>query len=153
MEKFAIPLNEAGGPRVRRFRLLQAINGFIFLGLALLRPQMDSGTIFFGLYGLVLLLAIAFWPLFNKQYQLVVDDYGIRGQITWRDRLDVPWGDLAKADLGILLLELHTSDGKVHAVNLGNLTYKEHQELKPKLKEALAEHHLLVEAPQVKRLS
>jgi hypothetical protein len=153
MESFAIPLNQAGGPRVWRLRMLRAVNALFILGLALTRSQLDFISGFFGLYAIVLLLAVIFWPLFNKQYQLLVDDHGVRGQITWRQRIDVPWENLAKAELGILLLELHTTEGKVHTVNLGNLTYQEHQELKPKLKAVLAEHHLLGESTPVKRLS
>jgi hypothetical protein len=82
------------------------------------------------------------WPIYHKRYQLLIDDRGIRGQLSWLEYMDLPWHKIAAADLGILFLELHTTDGKLQRVNLRNLTYKEHQELIPKLQEILIEHRL-----------
>ncbi|MGB9591902.1 MAG: hypothetical protein ACPL1K_05235, partial [Candidatus Kryptoniota bacterium] len=129
----------------------QGFNGLMWLVIALLRKSHDWITYVTGVYGLIFFLAAVASPLFDRRRQLVVDENGISGQLSWRRRIEFKWKDIVGAELGMLHLKLQTADGKVEVINLGNLTYQEHQELKPQLRTALESHGLLKESDQLKR--
>ena len=152
MPELIIPLNQVNVRGVRRFRIMQAVNACCFLAVALLRPQLDSTAIAIGSYGIILLLVATFWPLFQTEYQLILDDLGMRGRIAWRKSVDFSWDKVAKANLGILQLEVTTTDNKSFNVNFGNLTYQQHQELKPRLQEMLAARGLLIDSKASSRV-
>ena len=142
IEPLAIPLSISGGPQLRRFRILQVFSACCCFVVAILSARMGSIALVFTIYGVAILLRVALWPIYHKRYQLLVDDRGIRGQLSWREYIDLPWNKIAAADLGILFLDLHTTDGKIQRVSLRNLTYQDHQEMRPRLQEILVEHRL-----------
>ncbi len=144
--KLAIPLNGTNQKRKRRFWIIQGFNGLLWLIVAFLHQPHDWFTYVLGVYGLVFFLAAIFSPLLDKRYQVVLDQDGIHGQTSWRHHIEISWKDIASAELGTLHIKLHTLDGKVEQISLGNLTYQEHQELKPQLR-AILEDRGVVGSP------
>ncbi len=141
-EPLAIPLSISDAAQLRRFRIRHLFSAGCCLVLAILSANTGSIAIVFGLYAVAILLRMALWPFYHKRYQLLVDDRGIRGQISWREYIDCPWDKIAGADLGLLFLELYMTDGKIHRVSLRNLTRQDHHELRPRLEEILIQHRL-----------
>ena len=141
--ELVIPLSGSNKKRKRRFWLIQGFNGLLWLIVAIVHHPHDSFTYIIGAYGLVFLLAAMFSPVFERSYQLVADDEGIHGQLSWRRHIQFAWKDITSAELGTLHLRLNIADGKVEEVSLGNLTYEQHQELKPQLELALENHCVL----------
>ena len=141
--ELVIPLTGTNEKRRRTFWLIQGFNGLLWLIIALLHRPHDWFTYVLGVYGLVFLLAAIFSSVLEKRHQLVVDENGIHGQLSWRRQIEFGWKDITSAELGTLRLKLQATDGKVEDISLGNLTYKEHQELKPQLRAALENHGVL----------
>jgi len=138
-----IPLSGTNHRRRRAFWITQGFNGLLWLIIALLHRPHEWFTYVLGIYGLVFLLAAIFSPILDKRHQVIVDENGIRGQISWRRHIQLSWKDIVGAELRMLHLELQTADGKVEDISLSNLTYKEHQELKPQLRAVLKNHGVL----------
>ena len=143
MEELKIPLIRTNPRGQWSLRISQAVSGVCWIIVGLLREQSDGISIAFIVIGFAMFLMSWFLPLLDKEYQIIVDQKGIRGNIGWREYIDLPWENISSAQLGIFLLELHATDGKTHSVNLENLTYRDHQELKPRLAKILAERGLL----------
>jgi hypothetical protein len=143
MEELKIPLTRTNPRGQSLLRISQAVSGVCWIIVGVLREQSDEISIAFIVVGFAMFLLSWFLPLLDKEYQIIVDEKGIRGSIGRRASIDLPWERISSAELGILRLELHTTDGKAHSVNLEDLTYRDHQELKPRLARILAERGLL----------
>ena len=141
--ELVIPLNGTNNKKRRTFWLIQGFNGLFWLVAAVLHRPHDWFTYVLGIYGFVFFLAAIFYPLLDRRYQLIIDQNGIHGQVRWRHRIEFRWKDIAGAELATLHLKLQTVEGKVEQINLGNLTYREHQELKPRLRAAFEDHGVL----------
>jgi Flp pilus assembly protein TadB len=95
IEPLAIPLSLSAGPQLRRFRVLHVFSACCCLVLAILSAKIGSLALFFVLYAIAILLRVGLWPIYHKRYQLLIDDRGIRGQLSWLEYMDLPWHKIA----------------------------------------------------------
>lgn len=138
-----VPLYGSNPRRKRIFWLIQGGNGLLLIVVAVLQKPQGWISLVLGIYGFLSFMAALLSSLFDKAYYLVIDQDGIRGQIGWRRRIELAWKEIVGAELSTLHLRLETADNQVQDISLGNLTYAQHQELKPQLQAVLEEHDLL----------
>ena len=143
MEELKIPPTRTNPRGQWTLRISQALSGVCTIIVGVLREQSDEISIAFIVVGFGMFCLSWSLPLLDKDYQIIVDQKGIRGNIGRREYIDLTWESISSAELRILQLELHTTDGKAHSVNLEHLTYRDHQELKPRLARILTERGLL----------
>lgn len=122
------------------------LNGIFWLAVAIIHKPHDWFTLAAGTYGVLFIAAVLISPLIDKKYSLVIDENGVRGHVRWRQDIDLAWKDIVSAELGSIYLRLHTSDGKVETINLGNVSNQNRKELEPQLEAVLSEHGLLMPA-------
>ena len=147
MTGLTIPLRPRTAYGPEWFRVTQIICGIIFIA----QGVVYSGTSYwfprFAIaYGLALMLAMIILPRLTRQYSITIDDRGIRGRISYSSLIDVPWEDLARAEIKMFALILRTKDKQIYHIDFGELTYDQHKAVKPVLMDALRSGGLLKES-------
>ncbi len=144
MEQLTVFFGEKPSFGGKWFRVTQVALGVLFMvqGLATMGKVSWFSPFIFA-YGVVLVVTFLFGPRFSRACTITLDDRGIRGRISYSDEIDLPWKDLAVAEIKMYALILKTTGGATIYIDLGNLTYDQHKHVKPKLIDILGSKGLL----------
>ena len=84
------------------------------------------------------IVAIAYALFYHRIYKSSVYSFteqGIQGPLTSRRVRTIPWGDISHVASSMFQMVVSTKAGSQYTINLENLTFRQHQELKPKVLE------------------
>jgi hypothetical protein len=144
MEELTIPLSQKFTFGTRLFINTQVACAVIFIAQGVAHPDSSLWFSWFAMvYGIGLLFTMTVLPRLHKDYSVKIDDAGIRGRLGYSRRIDLPWGDLAHADIKMFALILTTKRGETVHIGLDDLTYDQHKLVKPRLLEILGAKGLL----------
>jgi hypothetical protein len=144
MEQVTIFFGEKPSFGGKWFRVTQIALGILFMvqGLATMGKMIWFSPFIFG-YGVIVVVAFLVGPRFSRACAITLDDRGIRGRISYSNEIDLPWENLALAEIKMYGLILKTKGDETIYINLGNLTYDQHKHIKPKLIDILGARGLL----------
>jgi len=161
MEKVEIFLQETGPQSDKKMRLILGISGFFYLLFGIL---LNYGHKTFYNYVLLIggILIIAYmlgYKKFVKRCFIFIDDNGIRANLYTLNqiftkglifsspykKINITWGQIESAEIKPLKIIFNLNDGKQEELELGDLLYKQHQILKPKLQDYLQEKNIKIQ--------
>ncbi|GEM_PF-2804224 len=86
-------------------------------------------------FGIVLLAGgFYFWKIY-KPKAVTFDDSGIRGRIGLGKNLKLQWNEVSSVEVAMYTISILPTKGKHCVIDLSNITYQKHQEVKPKIAE------------------
>jgi hypothetical protein len=144
MEQLTIRLGEKPNFGGKWFRVTQVALGVLFMamGLATMGKMFWFSPLIFG-YGVILVVAFLLGPRFSRTCAITLDDRGIKGRISYSQEIDFLWEDLALAEIKMYALILKTVKGGTIYIELGDFTYVQHKDAKPRLIDILGTKGLL----------
>ena len=82
----------------------------------------------------ILLIAGGFyyWKLYKPKI-VIFDEIGVEGKIKSGTILELKWEELSRLEATIYEIILHTKTGQKYVIDLSNLTFQQHKEIKPKI--------------------
>ena len=84
-------------------------------------------------FGVFLIVAgLYYWKLYQPR-AVTFDDIGISGKLKLGTTINLKWEDVSKMESSLYLIFLFTKAGEIHAIDLTNLTFQQHKEIKPKI--------------------
>jgi len=90
--------------------------------------------------GLGTVLFAIFYRRFNRPKVFTFDDDGIEGPLGARNPVKMKWNDIARIEGSVFRLTVLSKSGDRSDINLGNITYDQHKQIKPLILE-LAQSH------------
>lgn len=143
MEKFETYIYSDSPKHDTKMRLIFGIGGIIYIFLAILISYYtDFSSDFAFICGIALVIfAIGYKKLIkNRRSHITLDEQGIKATIfnKWMklplfDKVNIKWEEIKSIDIKPLKIEIDLKDGSHKEVELGDLMYKQHQELKTNL--------------------
>jgi hypothetical protein len=84
----------------------------------------------------VLLIAggFYFWKLYKPKI-VTFDDTGIEGKIGLQTNIGIEWSKVSKLEVSLYSISILTNTGEKHVIDASNITFQQHQEIKPKILE------------------
>lgn len=123
-----------GSPRDRAlFRWTQFTLGCLFLVQSIFSEnQILWFAMFQGAYGFGLIIAMTFFPWFLKPRVLRFDERGLVARISQGRPIALDWEEVGVVEASTFRFLIRTKDGRTIPVNLGWLSYEQHQTVKPR---------------------
>ena len=86
-------------------------------------------------FGIVLMVSgFYYWKLYEFK-TVAFDEVGIKGKLRFRTTIDIKWDDVSRFELAIYAISLITKSGQKYEIDLSNITYQQHKEIKPQIVE------------------
>ncbi len=86
-------------------------------------------------FGIVLMVGgFYYWKLYEFK-TVAFDEVGIKGKLRFRTTIDIKWDDVSRFELAIYAISLITKSGQKYEIDLSNITYQQHKEIKPQIVE------------------
>ena len=86
-------------------------------------------------FGIVLMVGgFYYWKLYELK-TVAFDEVGIKGKLRFRTTIDIKWDDVSRFELAIYAISLITKSGQKYEIDLSNITYQQHKEIKPQIVE------------------
>jgi hypothetical protein len=133
MEPIILSLDPAGSI-LRRMRIQWII--FALLGVFNLVQAyiVDNDFRLFNLiFGVSFILYGLLHPIIFRPKLASFDENGLLWRVKNRRDLLLAWSQIAYIEASMLNFHIHTKDSRHFTVDLGNLTYEQHQTLKPQI--------------------
>ena len=97
-------------------------------------------------FGIVLMVSgFYYWKLYEFK-TVAFDEVGIKGKLRFRTTIDIKWDDVSRFELAIYAISLITKSGQKYEIDLSNITYQQHKEIKPQIVELAKSKGIEVEA-------
>lgn len=97
-------------------------------------------------FGIVLMVGgFYYWKLYEFK-TVAFDEVGIKGKLRFRTTIDIKWDDVSRFELAIYAISLITKSGQKYEIDLSNITYQQHKEIKPQIVELAKSKGIEVEA-------
>ena len=84
-------------------------------------------------FGLLLVAVGCYYWLIYKPKLVSFDENGIAGKIRRGVFLDLKWDQISKLEGATFEINVYTKQGHKYEIDLSNITFREHKELKPKI--------------------
>ena len=95
----------------------------------------SEGRYFNIVFGALLITAGFYYWLLYKPKTVSFDENGIEGKIKRGTVLHLRWEELSKLEGSMYEITLYTKAGQKYVIDLSNITFREHKELKPQILE------------------
>ncbi len=118
------------------FRWTQFTLGCLFLVQSIFSEnQILWFALFQGAYGLGLIIAMAFFPWFLKPRILRFDEQGLEARTSRGRPVVLDWKEVGSIQASTFRFVIRTKDDQTILINLGWLSYEQHQTAKPRFLE------------------
>jgi len=86
-------------------------------------------------FGIVLIVGgFYYWKLYELK-TVAFGEVGIKGKIRFRTTIDLKWDDVSRVESSLYAILLITKTGQKYELDLSNLTYQQHKEVRPQIVE------------------
>ena len=118
------------------FRWIQLTLGCLFLAQSVFSEnQILWFALLQGGYGLGLIVAMIFFPWFLKPRVLRFHERGLEARISRGRPLVLDWKEIVSIDASTFRFVIMTKDDRIIPIDLGWLSYEQHQTVKPRFLE------------------
>jgi hypothetical protein len=145
MEKFETYIYESNPKYDNRMRLIYGIGGILYISLAILINYYINYSSYFAIIcgTAFVIYALGYKKLVKRwRCHITFDEQGIKARIFNKlmkfplfENVNIKWEEIKSIDIKQLKIEIDLKDGSHKEIELGDLMYKQHQELKTKLQE------------------
>lgn len=86
-------------------------------------------------FGVILIAGgFYYWKLYQSK-AVIFDEIGIKGKIKRGMVIELQWNEVSKLEASLFAILMHTKSGQKYELDLSNITFQQHKDVKPKILE------------------